>query len=356
MTLHVIPWGIGAVGAAAVEGVLGHPDLDVVAAAVYSADKAGRDVGELCGLDPIGVEATRDRRSLLTLEADCVVFAPGRSWVRDPRPTFEELLDILRSGLNVVNLWWPTLVNPRAEDPELAAELESACREGASTFFTGGMDPGYGTAGLALSALQLSREVSAVRMIQFMDNSKWEGDGVDLFFGFGKEDPAASYMLQPGTVTRMHLTTLHLLADALGVQLDDVVEEHHFIRADEAFDAAFGHVAEGTVSGVHYAVKGLVGGEVRVTVEHVERLRDQDFPEFGFHGDGYRVLVHGTPETKLDMTFTAPPGFTGDLIAVPCAMSVVNAIPAVCAAKPGVVTQRDLPPYPSRNVPVLTPA
>jgi 2,4-diaminopentanoate dehydrogenase len=353
MVSNVICWGLGAVGQAAVSGVLGHPDLNLVGAAVYSAEKDGRDVGDICGIAPTGVTATTDRKSLISTDADAVVFSPGRSWVTGERRQgdLDDLLALLRSGKNVVNLWWPSLVNPAAQDPHVHEQLTEACIVGSSSFVTVGMDPGYGTASLALSALQLSREVETVRMIQFMDNSKWEGDGIDLFYGFGKDDPAESHMAQPGVTTSMHLTTLHLLADAIGVTLDDIVEEHDVIRADEPIDCAFGHVATGTVSGMHYRVIGRVGGRPRVTVEHVERLRDKDFPELAFSGDGYRVLVHGTPETKLDMTFSAPEGWEGDLIAVPCAMTVVNAIPVVVEAAPGVLTVRDLKPYPSKNVP-----
>jgi 4-hydroxy-tetrahydrodipicolinate reductase len=350
MTFRVIPWGIGAAGTAAVIGILGHPDLELAGAGVYSAEKDGRDVGELCGLDPVGVFATRDRDALLATPADCVCFTPGRSWVRDPSQTLAELLAILRSGKNVVNLWWPTLVHSRAHDKEVHAQLEAACREGGSSLFTMGMDPGHGTAGLALAALPLAREIGCVRMTQIMDNSKWEGEGITLFFGFGQPDTSRSPMLAPGVTTGYHATTLHLLADAIGVTIDGIVEEHSVIRADEAFDIRSGHIPAGTVSGIRYQVKGMVEGEARVVVEHVERLREQDFPELGFRGDGYRVEVDGTPCIRLDMTLSAPPGFTGDLIAVPSAMSVVNAVPQVCQAPPGVLTMLDLRPFPSKNV------
>jgi hypothetical protein len=350
MTYRVIPWGIGAAGGAAVVGVLGHPDLELAGAGVYSEEKDGRDVGELCGIGPVGVRASRDRDALLATPADCVCFTPGRSWVRDPSGTFAELLEILRSGRNVVNLWWPTLVYPRAEDEQLHKQLEAACQEGGTSFFTMGMDPGHGTAGLALAALPLAREVRSVRMIQIMDNSKWEGEGITLFFGFGQPDTSRSPMLAPGVTTGYHATTLHLLAEGLGVRIDEIVEEHSVIRADEAFDIRSGHIPAGTVSGIHYQVKGMVDGVARVIVEHVERLREQDFPELAFSGDGYRVEVDGTPCIRLDMTLSAPEGFTGDLIAVPSAMSVVNAIPQVCDAPPGVLTMLDLRPFPSRNV------
>ncbi|GAA3226733.1 hypothetical protein [Actinocorallia longicatena] len=349
MTYRVIQWTTGVVAREAIAGIIGHPDLELVGAWVHSPDKDGRDVGELCGREPLGVTATRDAAALLALPADCVCHMPGRDWVEDPSRTLAGLLEILRAGKNVVNLWWPTLVYPRAESEEVYRRLQEACLEGGSSFCTVGMDPGYGTAGLALSALALSREVETVRMSQFMNNAHWEGPGITKFFGFGRPEVADTPMLQPGVTAGYHATTLHLLADALDVKIDEIVEDHRVIYADEAFDIASGHIPAGTISGVHYEVKAVAGGRDRIIVEHIERLREQDFAELEFKGDGYRAEVVGEPCVRLEMTLSSKPDFVGDGIAVASAMSVVNAIPRVCEAPPGVLSLFDLAPFPSRN-------
>jgi hypothetical protein len=347
---RVIQWATGTVAKEAVIGIAGHPDLELAGAWTHSADKDGRDVGELFGLTPLGVSATRDTEALLATPADCVVFMRNRDWVSDPMGTFPDLLRILRAGKNVVSTWWPSLVFPPPLGDEVHKPLQEACLEGGSSFLTVGMDPGYGTAALALAALPLAREVRSVRMIQIMNNAYWEGEGITLFYGFGQPDASSSPMLRPGVRTSYHATTLHLLAAAIGVTIDGIVEDHRVIYAGEAFDIASGHIPAGTVSGLHYQVKGMAGGEARVIVEHVERLRDDDFPELEFKGDGYRAEVAGTPSVRLDMSISAPPGYAGDHMAVASAMSVVNAIPRVCAAPPGVLSVLDIPPFPSRNV------
>ncbi len=251
--------------------------------------------------------ATTDTDALLATPADCVVFMRNRDWVSDPMGTFPDLLRILRSGKNVVNLWWPSLVYPRPLGDEVYKPLQEACLEGGSSFLTVGMDPGYGTAALALAALPLAREVSSVHMIQIMNNAHWEGEGITLFYGFGQRDPANSPMLAPGVTTRYHATTLHMLADAIGVSIDDIVEDHSVIYADEAFDIASGHIPAGTISGLRYQVKGMAGGEARVIVEHVERLRDERLPRAGVHGrrlpggghPAYRPSVSTWPSRRL---------------------------------------------------------
>ena len=70
MAYRVIQWATGGVGRAAIEGVLDHPELTLVGCWVHSESKEGRDVGELIGRAPIGVEATRDVDALLALGAD----------------------------------------------------------------------------------------------------------------------------------------------------------------------------------------------------------------------------------------------------------------------------------------------
>jgi 2,4-diaminopentanoate dehydrogenase len=74
--LKVIQWATGGVGRAAIENVLDHPDLELVGCWVHSADKNGRDVGELIGGEPIGVTATSNAEDLLAHDADCVMYSP----------------------------------------------------------------------------------------------------------------------------------------------------------------------------------------------------------------------------------------------------------------------------------------
>ena len=53
MTIRVVQWTTGGVARAAVRAVLAQPDLKIVGCYVWSADKAGKDVGTLCNLPPM---------------------------------------------------------------------------------------------------------------------------------------------------------------------------------------------------------------------------------------------------------------------------------------------------------------
>src|SRR6478672_11217395 len=96
MPIRVVQWTTGNVGQRSVRAIVAHPDLELVGCYAWSSDKAGRDVGELCGIDPIGVAATNDIDALLALRPDCVVYNP--MW-----HDTDELARILESGANVVS-------------------------------------------------------------------------------------------------------------------------------------------------------------------------------------------------------------------------------------------------------------
>ena len=118
MTIRVVQWATGGVGKAAIEGVLAHPDLELVGAWVHSESKHGKDVGELIGRDPIGVKATTSMDDILALDADCVVYSPLL-------PNEDEVVALLRSGKNVV-----TPVGWVYPDLDTCKAILDACAEG----------------------------------------------------------------------------------------------------------------------------------------------------------------------------------------------------------------------------------
>jgi len=93
---RVVQWTTGNVGTSSVQALAANPAFEIVGCFAWSVDKVGRDVGELCGLDPVGVTATDDVDALLALQPDCVVYNPMWS-------DTDELVRILSAGANVVS-------------------------------------------------------------------------------------------------------------------------------------------------------------------------------------------------------------------------------------------------------------
>lgn len=348
MTYRVIQWATGTVGVHAVPAIAAHPDLDLVGLWVHSADKEGRDAGVVCGLEPLGITATRDTEALLALDADCICYM-AHSDVR-PGEVVDDLCRMLAAGKNVVNTSFVPLLHPRALEDGTLERLESACEEGGTSIYTSGIDPGYGNAGLAVGALALCRQVDTVRMMEIVNYATWDNPGTMFgIMGFGQPDTSQSLLLAPGSVTLAWGPVVTLVADALGVTLDAITETHEVITADEAFDIASGRIEEGTISGIRFEVRGVVAGHPRIIVEHVTRLRDGDAPAWP-QGQGYRILVEGEPQLRLDLALSSRHGDHNHAGCLATAMHVINAIPQVCEADPGVLTFLDLPVYSARHL------
>ncbi|MBX3314582.1 MAG: hypothetical protein KF906_09700 [Actinobacteria bacterium] len=343
MVIRVVQWATGTVDIHAVPAIAAHPDLDLVGLWVHSDAKAGRDAGELCGGPPLGVVATQDADALLDLGPDAVCYTANS----DLRPdgVVDDVCRILTSGANVVSTSFVPLLHPAHAGPGILDRLEAACQEGGTSFYTSGIDPGFGNSGITIHALALCRDVRSVRMMEIVNYATWDNPFTMFeIMGFGKPDPSHSLLLAPGSTTLAWGPVLHLVADAIGLTLDDVVERHEVLTADEDFEIASGPIPAGTVSGMRFEIVGKVDGEERIVVEHVTRLRDDDAPDWP-QGDGYRIHVEGEPHVDLELKLSSDLGDHNHAGCLATAMHVINAIPAVVAASPGVKTVLDLPVY-----------
>ncbi|MEJ7582842.1 MAG: hypothetical protein WKF43_01910 [Acidimicrobiales bacterium] len=348
MASRVIQWSTGNVGRHALRAIIGHPELELAGLWVHSAAKVGRDAGELAGLDPTEVFATDDVEALLALDADCVCYTA----TADLRPddALDDLCRILESGLNVVSTSIVPLVHPRGGDAAVQAmvdRLEQACRAGASSCLTSGIDPGFGNDLLPITLLGVCARVDSVRVQEILNYATYEQPEV-LFdtMGFAQPLDHTPLLLLPGILAFAWGGAIRMMAEALGVELEEIREVSEKAALDHDVEIGLGPIPAGTQAGLRFEVQGIVGGEPRIIVEHVTRLHDDVAPDWPSQGDGqgfYRVLIEGTPSMTCTLEIEGPDGDhnTGGLIVT--VMRVLNSIPAVCAAPPGVLSALDLP-------------
>lgn len=348
MTYRVIQWATGTVGVHAVPAIAAHPDLELAGLWVHSDSKAGRDAGELVGVEPLGVTATQDAHALLASDADCICYM-AHSDVR-PGEVIDDLCRMLAAGKNVVNTSFVPLLYPKAAGEAVFRQLQDACLEGGSSFYTSGIDPGYGNSGVTIGALALCKEVETVRMMEIVNYATWDNPGTMFdIMGFGKKEPTESLLLSPGSTAMAWGPVIAMVAAALDVELDEITEWHEVIRADEPFEIASGPIEAGTISGMRFEIRGMIGGEARIIVEHVTRLRDEDAPEWP-QGSGYRIQITGEPHVQVEVSLSSDKGDHNHAGCLATAMHVINAIPHVCDADPGVLTYLDLPVYSARHL------
>jgi len=353
MTLRVVQWATGTVGVHAVPAIGRHPDLDLVGLWVHSPDKVGRDAGEICGVEDFGVAATNDVDALLDLKPDAICHT-AHSDVR-PGAVVEDLCRFLAAGINVVNTSYVALLDPSVAGPGVLDQLEAACREGGSSVYTWGIDPGFGNVGLTVPALEMCERVDRITMSEIVDYATWDNPFTMFeIMGFGKASAAESLLLSPGSTTIAWGPVLNLVATAMGVQLEDITERHEIVLADEEFEIASGTIPVGGIAAMRFWVEGWVGGEPRIILQHVTRLRPGQVPEWPSYPaggeSGYVIEVEGEPSLKLTLSVDSTRGDHNTAGCLATAAAVVNAIPLVCAADPGVLTWLDLPVHAAPHV------
>ncbi|MEO8603524.1 MAG: diacylglycerol kinase [bacterium] len=342
MAYRVIQWGTGNVGLFSLRCIIEHPETELVGVCVHSDAKAGKDAGELCGLPPVGVRATTDTAAILALDADCVCYTA----TADLRP-FEAAQDICRilaAGKNVVSSSIVPLVHPKSFIPVLRDQLDEACRAGGSSFFTSGIDPGFANDLLPLTLTGLCGTWEEVRVVEIINYATYDQPQV-LFdtMGFGKPLDDTPLLLTPGTLEFAWGGTVRLLAEGLGVELDTIRSNYEKRPAVQAIHIGKHTVEPGTLGAMRFEVQGIVGGRPAIVVEHVTRLDDALAPDWPTGNGSYRVVVTGFPKMRCELEFEDEHGDHAVGGVVITATRLVNAIPAVCAAAPGMLSALDLP-------------
>jgi 4-hydroxy-tetrahydrodipicolinate reductase len=343
MPLRVIEWSTGNVGRFALRCIIQHPELELAGVWVHDPAKAGHDAGALCGLPPTtGVRATNDVDALLALGADCVCYTA----TADLRPfeAIEEISRILAAGMNVVSTSLVPLVHPKTFIPEVRDKLAAACERGGTSFFTAGIDPGFANDVLPLVLSGLAERWEEIRCLEIINYATYDQPQV-LFetMGFGKPLDHTPILLAPGTLTFAWGGTVRLLAEGLGVELDEIREMHERRPAVRPIEILGQTVEPGTMAALRFEVQGIVKGHPAIVVEHVTRLDDSLAPEWPTGNGSYRVVIKGLPAVRCELEFEDEHGdhaVGGVLLA---ATRVVNAIPAVCAAPPGLLSALDVP-------------
>ena len=343
---RVVQWSTGNVGRHATRLIARHPDLELVGLWVHSADKAGRDAGDIVGCEPLGVTATNSVEEILALQPDAVCYTA----TADLRPTeaIQDIAKLLAAGINVVSSSIVPLVYPLHVDPVMRQPLDDGAEEGQASLFTSGIDPGWANDLLPLVLTGNCERVDHVRMMEIVNYDTYAQPEV-LFetMGFSKPLDHTPLLLTPGVLSFAWGGTVKAVAAGLGIDVDamELEEWHEKLPATETLDLGFGVVEEGTTGAIHFELRGLVDGVARVTLEHVTRLHDDlapDWPQPVGHS-GYRVVVSGEPNYTLDLQMMGSDGDHNTAGLIGTAARIVNAIPAVVEAEPGLLWVDDLP-------------
>jgi hypothetical protein len=345
--LRVVQWTTGNVARQAAKAVLGRSDLQLIGVYAHSDEKVGKDVGELVNLGRVvGVAATNDIDALIALKPDCVLYMPLH-------PDVEQLTQLLRSGINVLST--ASFITGRAYGEQARKQLDDAARAGGVSLFGSGVNPGYADY-LTAVASGPSRDVRYVRVLESFNIGLWAGDANQDELGWGRPAGDAGHAEDIIKATAPFGDAVESMAELFGVTLDGIRCDVDFAHALTDVDSIPRRtVKSGTVAGIESKWIGSVSGTDVIEACVRWTVAPDIEPEWDI-AMAYQIEVRGYPQVNVRVE-VLPADMDSmsldDMMAIGSvitAMPVVNAIPAVVAARPGIVTYADLPPQASRLV------
>ena len=316
--IKVAQYGIGPIGAEIARLLLTKPWVTIVAAVDVDPAKVGKDLGEVIGLGrEVGVKVTAS----LDVKADVVCHSTG-SRLRDVAGQLRELLS---AGAHVVStceeLSFPL-------DTTLREELTQVARANNVTLLGTGVNPGFVMDKLPLTITSVCQEVKSVEIIR-IQNASTRREPLQRKVGAGMTTDEFHAAVDAGKIKHMGLKeSLMLVGNGLGVDFDSVSDENiQPIVAEREVVTQYLKVAPGQVAGVHQTIYGK--GRINVSLELRMYVGAEDVA-------ADKVIIKGVPDVEM----TIKDGVHGDRAT---AAMVVNSIPRVVVARPGVLTMDDIP-------------
>jgi 4-hydroxy-tetrahydrodipicolinate reductase len=335
--LRVIQWTTGNVGRRALRAILRNPNFELVGVFAHSSEKIGVDAADLCGHDePTGILATGDADSLIALRPDACSYNPV--W-----PSVDELTRLLEAGINVCST--ASFIDGSAFPAPDLVRLRAAADWGQATLFGTGVNPGFANL-FGLVSAQICDRVDRIRVLESADASAYASKETQESVGFASPLDAPGLREKTQAGSAVFAEAVALMADALGVDLDDITFDCDYAVATADNDLGFMMIPEGTVAGIDGRWRGRAASRDVIVLNYQWTMGDHVDAPFELR-HGYFVEVDGEPTIRSQFRIFPPrdwsePGYMG-LGMIMTAMPAVNAIPAVVAAPPGIATHATLP-------------
>lgn len=351
MTSKVVVWGTGVVGKLVLRELLGHPEFELAAVIVHDPAKDGVDVGALIGVDDVGLLATTDVGAALALDSDVVAyFGPTAEFAEQ---NISNMCQALYAGKHVVSTSMTPLVYPKPCPPQLTAALEKACVSSGKVCYTTGIDPGFANDLFPMTLMGVCGRVDSVRVQELLDYGNYAGD-YSIPMGLNAPMENKAILEIPEMLIFAWGHTIPMIADAVGVSLDRIDAVYEKWPAVEPIPYRYGTVPAGHCAAVRFEIRGWVGDNAAIVLEHVNRITNAAAPDWpraaSVENDVYRVIIKGSPDITQETAFRGE--LDGDPITGGClatGMRAINAIPYLDGLKPGLVSALDLPVIPGRG-------
>lgn len=347
MAIRVALFGTGNCGRLALIQLIEDPRFELVAVGVSNADKVGRDAGELAGVDVVtGITATLGLEDIVAAAPDCAVYCA----MGDTRPVeaTRDVKTLLAAGINVVGSAPNTLQFPWGAMPQRTIDgVQEAALQGNSSVYITGVDPGAVTDLIPFALASTCQRIEQIRTMEIADYASYDGvEVMEAVMGFGKPLTEPGLLFIPGVLSLAWGTAIRELAAGLGIEVDEIVENYELEPAPEDIEVAIGVIKKGTTAATRFEITGMVAGKPAIVVEHITRVHGDlrpDWTQPAQEGGSYRVEITGEPSFVVDICPSSRRGDHNYAAILLAAGRIVNSIPDVVAAEPGLRTTLDLP-------------
>jgi hypothetical protein len=334
---RVAQWATGRIGVASLRELIRSPQFELVGVYVHSEAKEGKDAGELCGLPPTGVKATRDIEAIIRAKPDCVVAVQDGC-------NLDDVCRFLEAGINIATSRVDFL-EPDYMDPEARRRTEEACRKGGSSIHASGSSPGFSSEALPLVAASMSRGMELMTVDEFA-NIPLSCPDVQVTGGMGF-GTAATGQFDPALLhhhAHGFMQSVNVIAKGLGIKLDDIKVYGEMTGAKERFLLPGGTpIEKGTLAAQRITIAGLRGGKEIILYRvnwYTTTSVDQDWD---LRQNGWRLVIEGDTPIEINVTFPVSGEKLSPAMAGITAYRVVNAVPFIVEAAPGIRTSAELP-------------
>ena len=353
---RVVQWATGNTGQRSLREIIRDESFDLVGVRVYDPGKAGSDAGDLCGEGPTGILATADRDAALKLDADCCVYMARATGTGPTRAglTQDELVDdlvaLLERGTNVVTTCTDMIAGGVRLTDSNRSRVVAACERGQSSVWASGSDPGFITETLPLALLSVERQVDLIEIEEFGDLSRRPSPHMVMEqMRFGKPLEEYDPDRRKDHLFGEYQPALSVLADLAGFDIDEWTVEGGVAAAGADLEIVAGRIRAGTAAAYRIVVHGRGRGEDRIRFTQYTYVSRDVEPDWGLLPTGWRIRIHGDAPFDVSMPFPVPLDELASYVPAFNANGPVNAIPYVCAARPGILTTEDLPHMLSRG-------
>ena len=325
-TFNVVQFGIGPIGQSCLNILLSKKKhINLVGVIDIDPAKVGKDVGDILGLPEMtGVIVSNDASTVLSDTKPDVVVHTTSSFLAS---MYDQLILCASHGAHVVSST-EELSYPYERHPAIALKLDQVAKENGVTILGTGVNPGYAMDALALMATGVSNTVKSIVVNREVD-AGLRRLPLQRKVGAGISEAEFAAKKETGQFGHIGLVeSVRMVADGLGWNLTSIDEHLEPVVSKKKVITPFLTVEEGQVAGIHHHAYGYDGEELLLTLDlkmfvGAENPRDE-------------VVVDGDPPMHL----VAKGGIFGDTATV---ATLINGIPLVIDAGPGLKTVKDVP-------------